>query len=160
LHASCEGFQFLCNISISIHHDYSPCLTIHHQLFFNIGNTDTIVSEWDTINILDFLKQGEITIDNPTTAVAVINDEILAVAANRVVVLVHIKKIKYIDRIPFGDNCVGNNNVLLFFPVIMMSLLDATLIIRFEFSELKSGGSNMNWCLYRNNRQLCRYCLC
>ena len=28
-------------------------------------------------------------------------------AANRVVVLVHIKKIKYIDRIPFGDNCVG-----------------------------------------------------
>jgi hypothetical protein len=52
-------------------------------------------------------KQGEITIDNPTTAVAVINDEILAVAANRVVVLVHIKKIKYIDRIPFGDNCVG-----------------------------------------------------
>ena len=52
-------------------------------------------------------KQGEITIDYPATAVAVINDEILAVAANRAVVLVDTKKIKYIDRIPLGDNCVG-----------------------------------------------------
>jgi Holliday junction resolvase RusA-like endonuclease len=52
-------------------------------------------------------KQGEITIDYPATAVAIINDEILAVAANRAVVLVDTKKIKYIDRIPLGDNCVG-----------------------------------------------------
>jgi hypothetical protein len=52
-------------------------------------------------------KQGEITIDHLATAVAVINDEILAVAANRAVVLVDTTKIKYIDRIPLGDNCVG-----------------------------------------------------
>jgi len=52
-------------------------------------------------------KQGEITIDYPVTAVAVINDEILAVAAYRAVALVDTKKIKYIDRIPLGDNCVG-----------------------------------------------------
>ena len=52
-------------------------------------------------------KQGEITINSPATAVAVINDDILAVAAYRVVVLVDTKKIKYIDRIPLGDNCVG-----------------------------------------------------
>ena len=52
-------------------------------------------------------KQGEITIDFPTTAVAVINDEILAVEAYRAVALVDTKKIKHIDRIPLGDNCVG-----------------------------------------------------
>jgi Holliday junction resolvase RusA-like endonuclease len=52
-------------------------------------------------------KQGEITINSPATAVAVINDEILAVAAYRVVVLVDTKNIKYMDCIPLGDNCVG-----------------------------------------------------
>ena len=52
-------------------------------------------------------KQGEITIDFPATAVAVINDEILAVAAHRAVVLVDTKKIKYMDLIKLGDNCDG-----------------------------------------------------
>ena len=52
-------------------------------------------------------KQGEITIDCPATAVAVINDEILAVAAYRAVVLVDTKRFKHIDLIPLGDICVG-----------------------------------------------------
>jgi hypothetical protein len=33
--------------------DKIPCFTIHHQLFFNIGNTDTIVPEWDKINMIE-----------------------------------------------------------------------------------------------------------
>jgi Holliday junction resolvase RusA-like endonuclease len=52
-------------------------------------------------------KQGEITIDYPTTAVTVINDDILAVAAHRAVVLVDTQIFKYINLIKLGDNCVG-----------------------------------------------------
>jgi hypothetical protein len=52
-------------------------------------------------------KQGEIKIGFPATAVAVINDEILAVAAYRAVVLVDTKRFRHIDLIPLEDNCVG-----------------------------------------------------
>jgi hypothetical protein len=52
-------------------------------------------------------KQGEIAIVYSATAVAVIYDEILAVAAHRAVVLVDTKEIKYIDLMTLGDNCVG-----------------------------------------------------
>jgi hypothetical protein len=52
-------------------------------------------------------KQGEITIDCPATAVAVINDKVLAVAAYRAVVLVDTKRFNHIDLIQLGDNCVG-----------------------------------------------------
>jgi Holliday junction resolvase RusA-like endonuclease len=52
-------------------------------------------------------KQGEIIIDYPATAVAVINDEMLAVAAYRVVVLVDTKQINYMALIKLEDYCVG-----------------------------------------------------
>jgi Holliday junction resolvase RusA-like endonuclease len=52
-------------------------------------------------------KHGEIQIDYPATAVAVINDEILAVAASRAVVFVDTKRFNHIDLIPLEDNCVG-----------------------------------------------------
>jgi tRNA1(Val) A37 N6-methylase TrmN6 len=52
-------------------------------------------------------KQGEIAIVYSATAVAVIYDEILAVAAHRAVILVDTKEIKYIDLMTLGDNCVG-----------------------------------------------------
>ena len=52
-------------------------------------------------------KHGEIQIHYPATAVAVINDEILAVAESRAVVLVDTKRLKYTNLITLGDNCVG-----------------------------------------------------
>jgi Holliday junction resolvase RusA-like endonuclease len=52
-------------------------------------------------------KQGEIIIDYPATAVAVINDEMLAVAAYRVVVLVDTKQINFMALIKLEDYCVG-----------------------------------------------------
>jgi hypothetical protein len=81
-------------------------------LFFSIGNTDTDVTGKYNQKLLFFSKsgekQGEITIDCPATAVAVINDEILAVAAYRAVVLVDTKRFKHIDLIPLGDIQVIN----------------------------------------------------
>ena len=76
-----------------------------------VSNNRIMITGKNNLTLLFFSKsgekQGEIKIDFPATAVAVINDEILAVAAYRAVVLVDTKRFNHIDLIPLGDNCVG-----------------------------------------------------